>query len=183
MGVLLTGSSGWLVQHLAPRLRTDGHLVTGVDVRPSADTHIVGSVADRASVERAFSDYGIEAVIHSGALQKTHIVHHPTSTFVDVNVTGTLNLMTAAVAVGHDRFIFTSTTSLIISHNVHRDTAAAASWLDEDFGPLARRNLYGVTKLTGEGLCRLPALEYGLNCILLRTARFFRRRMTRIGNY
>ena len=75
--------------------------------------------------------------------------------------------------MGHDRFIFTSTTSLMISHDVHRDTAAAAIWLGEDFGPLAPRNIYGVTKRAGEGLCRLHALEYGLNCIVLRTARFF----------
>jgi nucleoside-diphosphate-sugar epimerase len=32
-----------------------------------------------------------------------------------VNVTGTLNLLEAAVRAGHDRFVFTSTTSLMIS--------------------------------------------------------------------
>ena len=33
--------------------------------------------------------------------------------FIDVNVTGTLNLLEAAAAAGNDRFVFTSTTSLM----------------------------------------------------------------------
>ena len=40
-------------------------------------------------------------------------------------------------------------------------------------GPLAPRNIYGVTKLAAEGLCRLHFLENGLNCVVLRTGRFF----------
>ena len=64
MHVLLTGSSGWLGRFLAPRLRAAGHRVTGLDVAPGRDTAIVGSVADRATVERAFAK-GIEAVILS----------------------------------------------------------------------------------------------------------------------
>jgi UDP-glucose 4-epimerase len=88
-------------------------------------------------------------------------------------VTGTLNLLGAAVAAGHDRFVFTSTTSLMISQDIHQQTGSAAVWLDESLGPLAPRNIYGVTKLAAEGLCRLHFLEHGLNCVVLRTARFF----------
>ena len=66
-------------------------------------------------VGRAFAEHGIEAVIHAGALHKPDIARYPKQAFVDVNVAGTLNLLEAAVAAGHDRFIFTSTTSLMIS--------------------------------------------------------------------
>ena len=55
MRLLLTGSSGWLGRYLAPRLRADGHAVTGLDVAPGADTDVLGSVADRALVERTFA--------------------------------------------------------------------------------------------------------------------------------
>ena len=88
-------------------------------------------------------------------------------------MTGTLNLLEAAVSAGHDRFVFTSTTSLMISQEIRQETASAALWLDETLGPLAPRNIYGVTKLAAEGLCRLHFLEYGLNCVVLRTGRFF----------
>ena len=173
MRLLLTGSSGWLGRFLAPRLRAAGHAVVGLDVAPGAETQFLGSVADRALVERAFADHAVEAVIHGGALHKPDIARFPTQAFVDVNVTGTLNLLRAAVAAGHDRFIFTSTTSLMISQTIREEVGAAAIWIDETLGPLMPRNIYGVTKLAAEGLCRLHHLDHGLNCIILRTGRFF----------
>ena len=173
MRVLLTGSSGWLGRFLAPRLRAAGYVPIGLDVAPGADTHVVGSVAERAVVERALSNHGIEAVVHAGALHKPDIARRPGRAFIDVNVTGTLNLLEAAVAAGHDRFVFTSTTSLMVSQDIRQETGSAAVWLDESLGPLAPRNIYGVTKLAAEGLCRLHFLENGLNCVVLRTGRFF----------
>lgn len=173
MRLLLTGSSGWLGRFLGPRLRAAGHSVIGLDVAPGTETLILGSVADRALVERVFADRGIEAVIHAGALHKPDIIRYPAQSFIDVNMTGTLNLLEAATEAGHDRFIFTSTTSLMISDAIRRETADHAVWLDESTGPLSPRNIYGVTKLGAEGLCRIHHLEHGLNCIVLRTARFF----------
>jgi UDP-glucose 4-epimerase len=173
MRVLLTGSSGWLGRFLAPRLRKAGHGVVGLDVVAGAATDVIGSVADRIIVERVFGEHGIEAVIHAGALHKPDIARFPPQAFVDVNVSGTLNLLQAAVAARHDRFIFTSTTSLMISRAIAEARGNAAVWLDETTGPLEPRNIYGVTKLTAEGLCRLFHLEHGLNCTVLRTGRFF----------
>lgn len=173
MRILLTGSSGWLGRYLAPMLREAGHRVTGLDVAPGRDTDVVGSVADRALVERTFGEHGIEAVVHGGALHKPDIVRYPAQAFVDVNVAGTLNLLEAAVAAGNDRFVFTSTTSLMISAAIREERGAAASWLTEETGPLAPRNIYGVTKLAAEGLCRLAATEQGLATLVLRTGRFF----------
>jgi UDP-glucose 4-epimerase len=173
MRVLLTGSSGWLGRVLAPRLRAAGHVAIGLDIVPGAHTHIVGSVSERAVVECAFSTHGIEAVVHAGALHKPDIARYPATAFIDVNVTGTLNLLATAVAAGHDRFVFTSTTSLMISQDIRQENASSAVWLDESLGPLAPRNIYGVTKLAAEGLCRLHFLEFGLNCVVLRTGRFF----------
>ena len=172
MHILLTGSSGWLGRTLAPLLRARGHAVTGLDVAPGADTDIIGSVADRTVVDRAFAR-GVEAVIHAGALHKPDIARYPAQAFVDVNVNGTLHLLEAARAAGHDRFIFTSTTSLMISQAVRDEAGAAAIWLDETSGPLAPRNIYGVTKLAAEGLCRLYAADHRLACLVLRTGRFF----------
>lgn len=173
MRVLLTGSSGWLGRFLAPRLRAVGHVVVGLDVAAGAETQVVGSVADRSTVERAFKEHGVEAVIHAAGLHKPDIARFPAQAFIDVNVTGTLNLLEAAVAAGHDRFVFTSTTSLMISQAIRDESGAGAVWLDEAVGPLAPRNIYGVTKLAAEGLCRLHHAENGLNCVVLRTGRFF----------
>ncbi|QNQ10329.1 NAD-dependent epimerase/dehydratase family protein [Sphingomonas alpina] len=173
MRVLLTGSSGWLGRFLAPRLRDAGHVVTGLDVAPGVDTDVIGTVADRALVERVFAERGIEAVIHSGALHKPDIVRYPRQAFIDVNVAGTLNLLEAAVAAKASRFIFTSTTSLMISTAIREGHGDAAVWIDESLAPLEPRNIYGVTKLAAEQLCRLIHAEHGLPVLILRTGRFF----------
>lgn len=173
MRLLLTGSSGWLGRFLAPRLRAAGHEVIGLDVAPGADTDIVGSVADKALVERLFGDRGIEAVVHAGALHKPDIARYPEQAFVEVNVTGTSNLLEAAAAAGNDRFVLTSTTSLMVSAALHEGRLERAAWLTEDEAPLAPRNIYGATKLAAEQLCRTVHRERGLPVVILRTGRFF----------
>ena len=172
MRILLTGSSGWLGRFLAPRLRNVGHQVIGFDVAPGGYTDKVGSVADRALIDRTFTEHGIEAVIHAGALHKPDIARYPKQAFIDVNVTGTLNLLEAAVAAGNDRFVFTSTTSLMISEAIRSGALGEAVWLDEQSLPAAR-NIYGVTKLAAEQLCALVHREHGLKIAILRTGRFF----------
>lgn len=173
MRVLLTGSSGWLGRAIAPLLRNAGHDVIGLDPAPGADTSVIGSVADRALVSWLFADAGVEAVIHSGGLHQPDIARYPTQAFVDVNVTGTLNLLEAAVAHSVQRFVFTSTTSLMISAAIRAGASERAVWLDENFAPLEPRNIYGITKLAAEQICRLYHQRHALRCIILRTGRFF----------
>src|ERR1700758_4834792 len=118
MRILLTGSSGWLGQRLAARLRGTGHDPLGLDIAPGPETQVVGSVADAALVGGLFQRFGFEGVIHTGALHKPDIVRESPQAFVDTNVTGVLNLLQAAEAIGCNRFVFTSTTSLMISSGI-----------------------------------------------------------------
>ncbi len=117
MRILLTGSSGWLGETLAPRLEHAGHAVIGLDPLPAPTTRCVGSVTDRALVRDLIQGERIEAIIHAGALHKPQVATHAATDFVAINVQGTLNLLEEATAPGArvDRFVFTSTTSLMIS--------------------------------------------------------------------
>ncbi len=178
MRVLVTGSSGWLGTALVPLLRAAGHEVAGLDLTPSPVTRVVGSITDAALVRQTILDHGIEAIVHAATLHKPHVSRRSASDFLAVNVQGTLNLLEAATAPGSavDRFVFTSTTSLMISKELRAGRAggaARAAWLTEAETDLRPRNIYGVTKLAAEHLCRLQHELSGLPIIVLRTSRFF----------
>jgi UDP-glucose 4-epimerase len=178
MRILVTGSSGWLGQTLVPRLRRAGHEVVGIDPVPAPTTRVVGSIADRDLVRETMRDFQVEAVIHAGARHKPHVQTHAASEFVAVNIQGTLNLLEESVSPGSrvDRFVFTSTTSLMVSNEIRAGRsggAARAAWMTEELTPLLPRNIYGVTKLSAEHLCRMFHQLHGLPLLILRTARFF----------
>jgi UDP-glucose 4-epimerase len=173
VNVLLTGSSGWLGRHLAPLLESDGHRIVGLDVAPGPHTTLLGSVDDRALIARVLRDHAIDAVVHGAALHQPDIARYPSQRFIDVNVSGTLGLLEEAVAAKVGRFVFTSTTSLMISAAIREGRGDRAVWIDETLAPLAPRNIYGATKLAAEQLCRLIHDDHGLPIIVLRTSRFF----------
>jgi UDP-glucose 4-epimerase len=174
MRILLTGSSGWLGRTLAPRLIALGHQVTGLDPVTGEHTTVVGSVADRATVRAVIGDHRIEAVIHSGAVHKPDIERFSREDFIAINIGGTFNLLEESVAQGVGRFVFTSTTSLMISPRLWApgDGPPRAVWLTEE-SRTQPRNIYGVTKLSAEHLCRLYYEQFGLPVVVLRTSRFF----------
>lgn len=178
MNILVTGSSGWLGQHLVPRLKRAGHTVVGIDPVPSEHTDIVGTIADRETVRNAIRRNRIQGIVHAGALHKPQVATHDPGRFIEVNVQGTLNLLQEATAAGStvDRFVFTSTTSLMISQQIrdaHKRGVDRAFWIDEEMTELEPRNIYGVSKLSAEHLCRMVHGASGLPIVILRTSRFF----------
>jgi UDP-glucose 4-epimerase len=176
--VLVTGSSGYLGAALVRRFERDGTPVVGLDPVPAPTTRAVGTAADRDLVRRILRDHGVTAIVHTGALHKPHVATHSRAAFLHANVESTLALLDEAAADGSsvDRFVLTSTTSLMVDRAVRAGRAGGArraAWLDEEHGPLRPRNIYGVTKLAAEHLARLHHELTGLPVVILRTARFF----------
>jgi UDP-glucose 4-epimerase len=134
MRILLTGSSGWLGHNLITRLIRAGHKVVGVNPVPSPNTQILGSIVDRELVRGAIHDCELDAIVHAAGLHKPNIRIHQAEDFIAVNVQGALNLLEEAVATGSriDRFVFTSTTLLMISREIRAGHAAGtkkAVWI------------------------------------------------------
>jgi UDP-glucose 4-epimerase len=124
---------------------------------------------DRARVRRCVE--GMDAIVHAATLHKPHVGTHTRREFVDTNVTGTLNLLEAAVAARVGGFVFTSTTSAF-GRALSPPDGAPAAWITEEVAPVPR-NIYGVTKVAAEDLCELVHRDHGLPCLILRTSRFF----------
>lgn len=95
MKILVTGSSGYLGEALVRTLKLTDHEVIGVDIVPSIFTSNVGSIIDRTYVRQCMA--GIDAVLHTATLHKPHISTHSRQSFIDTNITGTLNLLEEAV--------------------------------------------------------------------------------------
>ena len=169
MKILVTGSSGHLGEALMRTLPGLGHEAIGIDIVPSPFTTIVASIADRSAVDAAMR--GVEGVLHAATLHKPHVATHSRQAFVDVNVTGTLNLLEAAVANKVRAFIFTSTTSTF-GDALTPPRGAPAVWITEDVVPIPK-NIYGATKTAAEDLCKLFQRDHGLPVLVLRTSRFF----------
>ncbi len=169
MRILVTGSSGHLGEGLIRILRNGTHDVVGVDRKASSFTHGVGTIADRDFVTDCVR--GVDAIIHTATLHKPHVATHVRQEFVDTNITGTLNLLEEAAAIGVKAFIFTSTTSAF-GRALTPPPGAPAAWVTEEVRPVPR-NIYGVTKVAAEDLCELFHHREGLACLVLRTSRFF----------
>jgi UDP-glucose 4-epimerase len=169
MRVLVTGSSGHLGEALARSLTAHGDEVIGLDLLSSPETTVVGSVVDSGLVRRLAT--GVDTVVHTATLHKPHIGSHDRRAFVDTNITGTLNLLEAAVENGLRAFVFTSTTS-VFGRALTPGRAEPAAWITEDVTPVPK-NIYGVTKSAAEDMCELFHRDYGLPCLVLRTSRFF----------
>jgi nucleoside-diphosphate-sugar epimerase len=167
--VLVTGSSGHLGEALVRTLQAQRHEVTGIDIRPGAFTHRIGSITDREFVSRSMK--GIRTVLHAATLHKPHVATHSRQDFVDVNVTGTLNLLEEAASGNVTAFIYTSTTS-VFGDALVPPPGEPAAWVTEDVIPVPK-NIYGVTKAAAEDLCQLFARNHALRTIVLRTSRFF----------
>jgi nucleoside-diphosphate-sugar epimerase len=169
MKVLVTGSSGHLSEGLVRILRDLERQVVGLDILASPFTTHVGSITDRSLVRRCMT--GVEVVFHAATLHKPHVATHSNQEFIDTNITGTLNLLEAAVGAGVRSFVYTSTTS-VFGDALIPPAGAPALWVTEEVTPIPK-NIYGVTKAAAEDLCQLFQRNEGLACIVLRTSRFF----------
>jgi UDP-glucose 4-epimerase len=169
MRVLITGSSGHLGEALMRSLRGTNDHPIGVDIKPGPFTDHLGSITERSFLGRSLR--GVDAIIHTATLHKPHVATHSRQDFVDINITGTLNLLEEAVSSGVKAFVYTSTTSAF-GRALTPPANAPAAWITEDVIPVPK-NIYGVTKVAAENMCELFHYKTGLPCVILRTSRFF----------
>jgi len=118
---------------------------------------IAGDIRDSNTVSKAM--VGIDTVIHLAAdTRVVNSIENPNFNF-DVNVLGTLNLLSAAKENDVGTFVFASTGGAILG-NVEPPVHEAM--LPRPIAP------YGASKLAGEAYCSAFSGAYGLKTIALR---------------
>ncbi|ELR71166.1 UDP-glucose 4-epimerase [Fulvivirga imtechensis AK7] len=170
MKILVTGSSGHLGEAIIKVLKDADKSFVGVDIKPSEFTTHVGSITDRTFVGEVIAE-GVDYILHTATLHKPHVATHSNQDFVDVNITGTLNLLEEARRNNVKAFIYTSTTSTF-GDMLTPKAGEPAIWVTEETRSIPK-NIYGVTKSAAEDLCQMFFRNHNLPCIILKTSRFF----------
>jgi dihydroflavonol-4-reductase len=123
---LVTGGCGFIGRHLVEQLAVRGERVRVLDLRPLDPTspkveQVVGSITDPAAVARAMD--GCERVFHLAA--NPNLWASDPKSFDAVNHQGTRRMLEAAQKAGVERFLYTSTESILKSYRAPKQSARA----------------------------------------------------------
>ena len=177
MKVLVTGAAGFIGSHVAQLLLARGDEVVALDnfapnysrARKEANLaefadqprceFVHADIRDAGYMRDLFSRHRFDRVMHLAAMGNVRYSIEHAPEYVDVNVTGTLNLLEAARLSGVGYFCFASTSSVYGNADVpFVETAPVAR-------PLAP---YPATKIADEVLAHSYHVAFGLKCVGLR---------------
>lgn len=132
LNILVTGAAGFIGSHTSQKLLSRGHSVIGLDnlndyyspdrklanieeVRQSSGAErfrfVKGDLRDREAIDRLIGEEKFDAVVNLGAMAGVRVSIEDPHLYVDVNLTGTLNLLLACVKHKVGNFILASTSS------------------------------------------------------------------------
>jgi NAD dependent epimerase/dehydratase len=175
--VLVTGADGFIGSHLVESLiDADASvrafcLYTSTSARGWLDESVVfgaaeasgraevvlGDIRDPGLVDRAVE--GVDIVLHLAALIAIPYSYVAPQSYVDTNVTGTLNVLEAVRRHATARMVQTSTSEVYGTPEVVPITESH---------PLRGQSPYSATKIAADKLCEAYALSFGTPVVTLR---------------
>ena len=171
--VFVTGADGFIGSHLVEALVRRGNRVRALvlynalgrygwlehmpsDIQQSAEI-VMGDVRDQSYIRGAMR--GCEKVAHLAALIGIPYSYHAAQSYVETNIGGTLNVLTAARELGMSQVVQTSTSEVY-------GTARSVP-MTEDHG-LHAQSPYAATKIAADQLALSFHASFGLPVIVLR---------------
>jgi nucleoside-diphosphate-sugar epimerase len=169
MKYIVTGGAGFIGSHIVEELAQQHEVVifdnlfSGKmeNIQPFLKkknvTFVEGSITDLSLLKKIFE--GADGIFHEGAIASVpRSIANPLATN-EANVTGTLNVLIAALDCGVRKVLFASSSS------VYGNTPTLPKREDMTPNPLSP---YAVSKLTGEHYLKVFSEVYGLNTLSLR---------------
>ncbi|MEO8445877.1 MAG: SDR family oxidoreductase [bacterium] len=168
MKFLVTGGAGFIGSNISQELIAQGHTVRILDNFSSGKRENLKSIEkDAELIEGDIRSYhivqqavkGIDIILHQAALPSVPRSIKDPITTNEVNVSGTLNILEAAVTGNVRRVAYASSSSV---YGDNPELPKHEGMLTNPLSP------YAVTKLAGEKYCNVFSRIYGLETIALR---------------
>ncbi|PRX28584.1 UDP-glucose 4-epimerase [Orenia metallireducens] len=166
MNILVTGGAGYIGSHVVKELLETDHQVVVYDNLQKGHKEAVlggvfveGDLADRELLDRTFSKYDIEAVIHLAADSLVGESMENPAKYYRNNLVNGLNLLDAMVKHNVKKIVFSSTAA------VYGDVEEVP--ITEDL-PKDPTSVYGKSKLFFEEIMKDYDQAYGLKFVSLR---------------
>ncbi|MBI21865.1 MAG: hypothetical protein CL780_06435 [Chloroflexi bacterium] len=177
---LVTGGAGFIGSNVVELLIQDGwdvnvldNLSTGnKELLPQSVNLIIGDIRDKEAVRIAAKDCSV--VFHLAAFIVVAESLTKITDCVDINVSGTANVIDVSVKEGIKRIIFSSSSA------VYAETAVCPS---PETALCKPQSVYGQTKLTGEELMTLASVGCGIETISLRYFNVYGPGQSVVGSY
>lgn len=154
---LVTGSEGNIGKPLVKHLRSLGYEVFETDSKPAwRDNYMMADIRNITDMLPAF-DWGPDVVFHLGAMVSRVTCEQASSLAIDVNLTGTQNVLDLTKRAGA-RMVYFSTSEVY---------GPDLEIMSEESKPKPN-NRYGMSKLISESLVEYEVEQHGLKAATLR---------------
>ena len=167
MKIMITGARGNFASALIAPLLGEGHELVLFDLEPMNPPDdciaVQADIRDGAAVSHAMQ--GCDAVIHSIAYHNYSRDFRNYDDFYSVNVTGTHHILRSMLLHGVKALVYSS------SDVVYGEGMRGRRVMDETV-PCIPSNVFGLTKVMGEEMCRFYARKRNFNIAILRYGSF-----------
>ena len=182
--VIVTGGAGFIGSNLVDELIAKGLQVIIIDDFSTGKKENINPAVEycweadiyRESVQDLadFMQYhDIDTIFHLAALARVQPSIQDPVQYHNVNVTGTHNLLAAAVEAGVPKFVFSSSSSVY-------GNAKVPTSEEHELDPMSP---YALHKLIGEQYCKLYSTVYDIDTVCLRYFNVYGDRMSLDGAY
>lgn len=166
MKAFVTGACGFIGSHLAEALVKEGHDVTAMAIISARDTFgwldeidirkVRGDVRDAEQMRSLIKGHDI--VFHLAALGSVPYSYEAPRSFIDTNVTGTLNVLEACKATGA-KLVHTSTSEVY---------GTALYTPQDEKHPLQAQSPYAASKIAADKFVEAYHRTYEMSCVTVR---------------
>src|ERR1044072_7906394 len=110
---LVTGSSGFVGRVVMSRLAASGYRAIGLDPVPAASTQVIDDLSDRGRLCDLLQHEQVTHIIHAGGVSGPMVMADDPAGVIAINVTGSMNLLYAAMDYGVRTFVYCSSVAAI----------------------------------------------------------------------